>query len=128
VIAFAQESSTGDSKTVLQSAIVKAPKKERKPPVGIENPVIAEVNSISIYPNPASQEVKLKLGGKLSRGYGYKMIDQRGVTVLEGEVKRDLTNAQEIDISKLANGIYFMAIHGDGKVIRYEKVVVLNHH
>jgi hypothetical protein len=132
VIAFVQERITVagiTSKRILQSQIFNAPYKVRQPPVGLpDDPVIVEAHSIDIYPNPASQQINFKLGGKLSRSYQWKIIDQRGVTVLEGDMQRDLTEAQQVDITRLANGIYFLAIEGEGKVLRYEKIAVMNQH
>jgi hypothetical protein len=132
VIAFVQERITVagiTSKRILQSQIFDAPYKVRQPPVGLpDDPVIVEAHSIDIYPNPASQQINFKLGGKLSRSYQWRIIDQRGVTVLEGDMQRDLTEAQQVDITRLANGIYFMAIEGQGKVLRYEKIAVMNQH
>jgi hypothetical protein len=129
VVAFVQHIVQNPvSKKILQSVIAKAPYKVRQAPVGLpDDPVIQEVYSIDVYPNPASQQLRFRLGSPLSRTYYWKVIDQRGVTVRAGDMHRDLTNPQEVDISELANGIYFLAIHGsDNKTIRYEKIAVIN--
>jgi hypothetical protein len=125
IIAFAQDKQT---RRILQSVIVKVEEtKVSQTPVGIpDDPAVAALQDLKIYPNPASQNIKLYLGDKLSRDYTWKLIDQRGITILHGDVNRDLTSPQEIDVTRIANGIYFMAIQTGDRSVLYTKVAVMN--
>ncbi len=125
IIAFAQDKQT---RRILQSVIMKVEQtKVSQTPVGIpDDPAVAALQDLKIYPNPASQNIKLYLGDKLSRDYTWKLIDQRGITILHGDVNRDLTSPQEIDVTRIANGIYFMAIQTGDRSVLYTKVAVMN--
>jgi hypothetical protein len=54
------------------------------------------------------------------------MIDQRGITVLDGDVNSFFDSPQEIDISRLANGIYFMQIISGNTPLIHRKIAVMN--
>jgi hypothetical protein len=124
VIAFAQELTSQNVKEVLQASIAKAPRVVPQPLVGTEKN--AEAERIEIYPNPASMSINFVASETLRYSYSYRLIDQRGVTVLQGDLSRDLRLPQTVDISKLANGMYFMAIVDKHNVLRYEKIAIMN--
>ncbi|HEY3404802.1 MAG TPA: PKD-like domain-containing protein [Ohtaekwangia sp.] len=125
IIAFVQEKKTT---RILQSVQVPIPgPKQSQAPVGLpDDPIVSEISKVSIYPNPASQNINVYLEEKLKHDYHWKIIDQRGVVVLDGELQRDLTNAQQVDISTIANGIYFMAIQYGDRAVLYKKIAVMN--
>ena len=128
VVAFVQDK---NSQYIHQAVIVKAPSKQGiAPPVGVEDdPQVALLSDLKVYPNPASQAVYFGLDQPLERGYTWKLIDQRGVTVLGGELNRDLKSSpQKVDVSGLANGIYILAIQTGEKALVYRKVAVMNGH
>ncbi|RAV97989.1 PKD-like domain-containing protein [Pseudochryseolinea flava] len=125
VIAFAQELTSQNVKKVLQATIAKAPL-DLIPLGPVANEQDQEASNIELYPNPASMVINFASTQALRNAYSYRLIDQRGVTVLDGNLKRDLRTPQEVDISKLANGIYFMAIVDKKRVVRYEKIAILN--
>lgn len=58
-------------------------------------------NKVSLYPNPANS--KIKVTGLKS--YTYEVYDLSGRLVLSGN-----SNGDEVNISKINNGIYFMSI------------------
>jgi hypothetical protein len=124
VIAFAQELTSQNVKEVLQAVVAKAPKVAQEPLVATEKDL--EASRIEIYPNPASMFINFAASETLRYAYSYRLIDQRGVTVLQGDLDRDLRLPQAVDISKLANGMYFMAIVDKNSVLRYEKIAVMN--
>ncbi|MEJ7645841.1 MAG: PKD-like domain-containing protein [Chryseolinea sp.] len=130
IVAFVQDNIVGgtSSKRILQSKVVKSRRKVGVNITGIEdNPVTGELKELSIYPNPASKELKLTVPTILLRRYTWKMIDQRGIMVLGGDMKQDFSEGpQEIDISGLANGMYFMSIQTGEHSVVYRKVVVMN--
>jgi hypothetical protein len=112
---------------IFQASITKLPSKNGRTPVGIvDDPFDAEIRNIHIYPNPASRYVNFALENPLTRDYTYSIIDQRGVTVLEGALDHDLRTPQQVEISPLSNGVYFVQFRLDNKVIFYRKVVVMN--
>ena len=88
----------------------------------------AEIGSLQMYPNPASKHINFALENILTRAYTYKIIDQRGVTVQEGALNRDLTTPQRVDLTSLSNGVYFVQIKVSDKSVIYRKIVVMNRH
>jgi hypothetical protein len=130
LVAFIQNSVVGptQSRDILQSKVVKLRSKVGVNITGVtDNPVAAELQDLSLYPNPASQLLKITVPGILGHEYSWHMIDQRGVTVLNGQLKNDFSDGpQEIDISHLANGIYFMSIQTGSESVVYRKVAVMN--
>jgi hypothetical protein len=114
---------------VHQSAIVKAPAKNGILPVSTNDPVAhAEIRDINIYPNPASGQLNLSLQNILTKDYQWEIIDQHGITLLKGDLNRDLREPQHIIIKDLSNGVYFVKIALSDNAIVYRKVVVLNSH
>jgi hypothetical protein len=127
IIAFVQDKS--DPRRIYQTVIQKAPAKQGAPAVGvIDHPQFAEIQNINIYPNPVSKTLKLSLDNALTNDYGWHLVDQRGITILEGNVNRNLSVPQQIDVSELANGMYFMRISRGDKTVIYRKIAVLNSH
>jgi hypothetical protein len=131
IVAFVQDISRGPSVTarrILQSAIIKAPRKVGPVITGIEdNPTVAELHGLVIYPNPASQVVKMHSDINFQRQYTWRLIDQRGVTVLSGDLKKDFSNGeQRIEVGHLANGIYIMAIQTGEKSVVHRKIAIMN--
>jgi hypothetical protein len=124
LVAFVQDKTT---RRILQSRIFKAPVKVGITPVGIEDdPTTAEIRNISVYPNPASQRLNFFLENELTGNYGWHIVDQRGVTVLEGELNKDLSSPQQVSIGDIANGIYFVRFTRGDKTIVYRKIAVMN--
>jgi len=74
-------------------------------------------NGIEIYPNPASSSLQITVNsGQLSMGCNYLILDIMGRKLLEGEITLP---RQQIDISRLVDGIYFIEVNMDGeKVIK----------
>ncbi len=130
IIAFVQEEkllADKNSGRILQSVIVKAPNTEGLTIVGLpDDPTASEISGLNIYPNPASNTLNLQLDNSLHHDYAWKMIDQRGIVVLEGNLNRDLTTPQRVDLGHLADGIYFMAIQSGEKSVVYRKIAVIN--
>jgi hypothetical protein len=129
IVAFVQEKDQpNDTRDILQAAIVKSGRKKGITVVGIEDdPATGELREISLYPNPASNILKVTADIALSRPYSWQLVDQRGVVVLSGDLYQDFSHGpQEIDVSRLANGIYFMAIQTGDKSIVHKKIAIMN--
>ncbi|WP_160143937.1 immunoglobulin domain-containing protein [Chryseolinea soli] len=112
---------------ILQSKIVATKRKKGIVVVGVDDPVMAELNGLNIYPNPAKHRLNISTDIVLKKTYTWKMIDQRGVTVLSGDLQRNFSDGpQQVDVSGLPNAIYIMSIQtGDTSVI-YRKIAVMN--
>ncbi len=116
-------------RTIHQSLIYKVPvPRTGKLVTSVgDDPVLAQVNDIVVYPNPASHQVNFRAPEPLVRQYEWSIVDQRGVTVLSGNVNRDLTTQpQQVDITNLADGMYIVAFRQQGgKPLVYRKIVVM---
>jgi len=60
--------------------------------------------NLSIYPNPAKDHIKVTTEGK-----SYIIFDASGREIIKGNYTK---SNQEIDVSKLRNGIYFISVNG----------------
>jgi hypothetical protein len=126
LVAFIQDKTT---RRVLQSRIVKAPRKVGIIPVGAEDdPLVAEIGNISVYPNPASKVLNFHIENKLTHQYGWHIVDQRGVTVMQGDLNTDLSTPQQVEVKDLANGIYFVRFTQSDDTVVYRKIAILNSH
>src|SRR5690606_36657026 len=110
------------------SVIVKAPRKVGPLITGIEDDqATADLKGLIVYPNPASKKFWIHSDHSVAKDYGWKLIDQRGVTVLNGPLQRHFDfGDQEITISELPNGVYILAIQIGDRSVVHKKVVVLN--
>ncbi|HND43897.1 MAG TPA: hypothetical protein PKX51_16380, partial [Cyclobacteriaceae bacterium] len=61
----------------------------------------------------------------LTRDYQYSIIDQRGITVMSGNLNRDLTIPQQVEISNIADGVYVVLISQNGRRLTQRKLAVL---
>ena len=71
---------------------------------GLDN--IFKADLFSVFPNPASKLVNLKVQKALI-GSEYKFYDQNGKMLISGKV---ISEKQKIDISHLANGLYLVQV------------------
>jgi hypothetical protein len=125
LVTFVQDK---DTREIFQSSIVKLPRKIGRMPVGVEvNPFLAEIGDIHVFPNPASKEVNFALENPLMHDYTFRIIDQRGVTIVEGALDHDLRIPQRVDLTVLSNGIYFVQFrNADNKVVTHRQLAVMN--
>jgi hypothetical protein len=124
LVAFVQNFYT---KEILQSAVVKSPKKSTSTITAVENPKpVLSAEAIQIYPNPASGTFHFGLPGDFPNGCVWKLSDQRGVNVLKGDFADAANGQKTVSISGLTNGLYIVAISLPGQTPVYKKLVVLN--
>ncbi len=72
-------------------------------------------NTFNIFPNPASTELNIKVNNiRLKR---ISVFDAKGKLVLFNTSSNSTENIQKLDITPLANGIYFIKIITDNNVI-----------
>ncbi len=117
-----------NSKEIYQSIVVKAPTKYGAPIVGVkDDPIIlAPLNNIKMYPNPANKEFNFAIPGEILPDTRWKIIDQRGVSVLEGDFKGSANGLLPVDVASLSNAIYYVVINGEGGAIVRKKLIVMN--
>ena len=80
--------------------------------VGV-NPDQVFSNELSVYPNPASDFVELKISGAIGKSSGIEFLDQLGRKVLYEETG-SFENRKTINISALTRGIYFVRLISEG--------------
>jgi len=77
-------------------------------PAGFET-INADELSVKVYPNPASDYLKIDLG-KLNDNALLEMFNEKGQLVLS---KENIHSGSQIDISSLKKGFYILRIHDD---------------
>jgi hypothetical protein len=123
LVAFAQDRNT---KRIHQATMVKLGNKSQTNIVGLEDPVLAGAKEIQIFPNPASRQLNFTSENKLLQGYTFSIVDQRGITMIRGELKEDIFTPQQVELNNLANGVYFVIISRGGRALVHRKVAVMN--
>jgi autotransporter-associated beta strand protein len=124
LLGFVQDKNTGE---IYQSVITRSPYKVPSTIVGLEpNPVIADLKDLEIYPNPAGRKFSFSIPGKFPPECIWKIADQRGIFVRSGNFEKAANGILPVDITGLANGVYFVLIGAEGKTPLYKKLVVLN--
>jgi hypothetical protein len=126
LVGFVQNKNTRE---IYQSIVLKAPRKDGLLIVGIDDKTdaIGVLSNIQMFPNPANQVFDFGLPAKLPRGTSWRIIDQRGVTVLTGDFENAVNGKKQVNISELTNEVYFVLITSpEGNAIVRKKLVVMN--
>ena len=125
LIGYVQDKNT---KEIYQSISIDGPVKNGSPVVGIddEQPILAALNSVQLFPNPANQEFTFGLPADVHPSSQWRIIDQRGVTVLEGNFENAVNGLKPVAVSELANAVYFVVMTGPNGVTVRKKLIVLN--
>ncbi|HEU0112562.1 MAG TPA: T9SS type A sorting domain-containing protein, partial [Flavisolibacter sp.] len=81
----------------------------------VVNPPIRTKSSATLYPNPATTTLNVKIDAATSRNYStIRIINTMGHIVYEEEFLRtQATEIKTIDISKLEKGIYLLNLNAD---------------
>ena len=109
------------TRVILQSTYLKLGNKTQTIITGING----EPATLKLYPNP-SPGVSY-LSSSAANGGTWQLIDQRGVIVLRGELRKGSErNPSEINVSGISNGLYIMKVVQDGGQVAYEKLIVNN--
>ena len=88
---------------------------------------IESENSISIFPNPANTSIAIKLNKNLQEVSSLKIMNMNGEIVAQHPLLKNNYDAQQIDISQLANGIYVYSLFSNNKQLgKPGKLVVLH--
>ncbi|MBU1718356.1 MAG: T9SS type A sorting domain-containing protein [Bacteroidetes bacterium] len=78
-------------------------------------------NSITVYPNPSTTELHIKVRGKIVGVYTIAIYDTQGKTV---DIITTLEQETVIDISKYQQGIYWVRVLGNN-IVKSEKIIKL---
>jgi hypothetical protein len=73
---------------------------------------------IYAYPNPASEYILFDLGN-ISEPAKVEIFDNRGRKILE----QDISENRQINVSKLAGGLYLYRLNYDGKIYKGKIIV-----
>lgn len=87
--------------------------------VSVKEIVTAKNQSVKVYPNPATSHLRVDLEAKDS--YDYTVTDIAGKQILKGSLAA--YNHLPIDISSLANGLYFINLHNPKQGIYKAKFI-----
>ncbi|MCZ8216994.1 MAG: T9SS type A sorting domain-containing protein, partial [Cyclobacteriaceae bacterium] len=125
VVAFVQNRNTREIYQAVRQKVAKP--KVPLLPVGLEEELVkTELAEIQMYPNPASNKVNLYAEGILSQRYEWKIVNQQGVSVMNGTLEREFFAPKEIMTEQLADGVYFMVFGTKGEPLHYKKLVIVN--
>lgn len=81
--------------------------------VGIND--IDFANEVNLYPNPTNGKVTIQLSGNEYAKAELTVINAVGQTVIAPSVVNLVNNAYTMNLSSLANGVYYIKISNDGK-------------
>lgn len=88
---------------------------------------VAEENSVSIYPNPAKEQVMLSVISDQEREFQYSLTDINGKMILTEPKKKLAIGINQIQIPlqdlHLSTGIYFIRLYSDNKLVT-KKIII----
>ncbi len=85
----------------------------------VKNPVFAQIKC-EVFPNPTVKELNLRISGEKLENGKWKLIDLRGVTVLQGE----LSNAETlIPMANQPMAAYTLQVLSEEKLVKTFKVI-----
>jgi hypothetical protein len=124
LVAYVQDKNTRE---IYQSVVIAAPPVQGTPITGIDEPTSTGIASeIQIFPNPANGMFNFGLPDNFPAAYTWKIADQRGIVVLDGDFSGAIGRQKQVETSGLANGVYFVIIGAPEKPTAYRKLVIMN--
>ena len=108
----------GDENILLDSTLLSTPTPEI-----IENKVIKK---ITIFPNPVQQWLDIQFDLAEKTSINYRVVDPGGRMLIHIQEPKDLlpgTNQQQLDVSSLPSGTYFIEIQGEKAGVASRKFV-----
>ena len=79
---------------------------------------------LRVFPNPATNYVKIQMPEDAIGDYQYRLIDLRGVTIREGEVDRRYGDFI-LETSDIINGVYHLQILKDNAPVAQRKLMIM---
>ena len=75
---------------------------------------------ITVFPNPATDIINLKIDSKYIKNPGYTLTDVSGSVL---QMKTIEGNQQQINLSGLVTGTYFLNVHTEKQVLQIFKII-----
>ncbi|MEO5892054.1 MAG: MBG domain-containing protein, partial [Ferruginibacter sp.] len=97
-----------NSKTSMLSRTASGPKTLQSPGQAVTE--IVPADGANVYPNPARNRTVLSVSSELITQKGLSLFDAHGKSYPVGLVKQVSKHALEIDVSRLAGGVYFVRV------------------
>jgi len=76
--------------------------------------------SLSVFPNPTTDDLKLEINETPGENFAYMLTDAQGKEIKTEVIKHNETH---IEMKALANGIYFIQVNQENKLLKTFKVV-----
>lgn len=90
--------------------------------IGTENQ-LDEKRGLKLFPNPSSDRFTLIYNSSTSGRLSYQIHNVLGYAILEGEMSTN--KAEEVDGNMLINGIYFITLIQNGKIVEKQKLIIM---
>ena len=92
----------------------------QQPGIKISTDITPEGTGVDVYPNPATDFINIKLYGDVARNFRIEIINISGTIV--SSTKMDFITKyyyiQQIDVSRLSLGFYFVRVSSDDAIIK----------
>ncbi len=91
------------------------------------SPITNTLSRLSIYPNPTKAETSIRLENLAAMNVEVKLVNILGSEVrnlFEGEILSDYYVLDEVDLSTLKTGIYFVKVIANGNVVTTDKLIL----
>ena len=100
---------------------------------GVQQPfeitVISGINedridlNATVFPNPASDFVQLRVSGDINPNLVYELVDVNGKIIEKNPV---ITTLTKVDMSSLSKGTYFLKVNDSDKTIKSFQIIKTN--
>ncbi|MEQ9656529.1 PKD-like domain-containing protein, partial [Fulvivirga sp.] len=125
IIAFVQDKITRE---IYGAAQIKGQIQDESTVTSIGQEILDQVKQITVYPNPANGNVNFQLQEIALDDYTWKIVDQRGVSIMLGELEFNTVGVHTVDVNHVPNGVYYVIIESAGKPVIYRKLAIMNRH
>ena len=125
IIAFVQDKI---SREIYGAAKIKGQVQDESTVTSIGQDILDQAKQIVVYPNPANGNVNFQLQEIALDDYTWKIVDQRGVSVMSGGLEFDALGVHTVDVNHVPNGVYYVIIESAGKPVIYRKLAIMNRH
>ncbi len=83
-------------------------------------PRIDMILSASVFPNPATNKIQLKIGDPFLSSYRYLLYDGEGNLLQSAQIQNAVT---EIDLGNYPKGFFILTIHNKSRQLKSFKIV-----
>ncbi len=95
------------------------------PILDINTSVNEGTQGLTVFPNPTSNELNLKIGTEyLGKNITINVMDQMGRTVLRRNINELQTQMDQINVSNLPAGMYILSLVAEGQTAQVQKFIV----